>query len=164
MFRKLLTLLLLPCVLMSQSAVFGHAHGGSEPAGHELRPHLHTSGTSHEHDHSQEHADEGHHHHHGPGHHAHGQKEQRSDSNSQPVTPAEHDSDAVYLQCVDAVVASRVVVELEFPLLLGGAFDSWNPTDVPTVPQSVDYIRWAHAPPLLGPSCPLYLRQLSLLI
>jgi hypothetical protein len=164
MFRKLLALLLLPCVLMSQSAVFGHAHGGSEPAGHELRPHLHASRTSHGHAHSHEHGDEGHHHHHGTGHHAHDQGDQRSASDSQPVTPAEHDSDAVYLQCVDAVVASRVVAELEFPQLWDGVFDSWTPPDVLAVAQSGDVIRCAHAPPLLAPSCPLYLRQLTLLI
>lgn len=154
MFRKLLALLMLPCVLMSQSAVVGHAHGGSEPAGHELRPHLHT-GASHEH------GDEGHHHHHDTSHHSH---DQRSASDSQPVTPAEHDSDAIYLQCVDAVVASRVVVELEFSRLLDGVFDSWNPPNLLAVAQSGDVIRWANTPPLLGPSCPLYLRQLTLLI
>lgn len=164
MFRKILALLLLPCVLMSQSAVLGHAHCGREPAGHRLRPHLHVAGASHGHAHPHQSAEEHHHHSHGGGIHHEDSEGQHADTGLPPITPAEHDSDAVYLPCVDAVASSRAVVELEFPVLLGWAFDSVCPPEEITVAVSGDIVRWANAPPFNGPSCPLYLRQLTLLI
>lgn len=80
------------------------------------------------------------------------------------MTPAEHDTDAVYLDCVDAILASRVAAELEFPQWVSWVVDLWSTPDVLAIAQSGDVIRSAHAPPLIGPSCPLYLRQLTLLI
>lgn len=169
MFRKILALLLLPCMLISQSAVFGHAHGGSEPTGHGLRPHLHAAGTSRGHGHPHQAAGGHRHHSHGHhshehGHHHHDDEGQHSTTGSPPVTPSEHDSDAVYIHCVDAVAVSRVAVELEFPVLMGWVFNSTSPADVLAFAVSSEAGRWANAPPLRGPACPLYLRQLTLLI
>src|SRR5260370_1019302 len=64
MYRRVLCLLLLPCVLLTQSASLGHCHGDTEPAGHDLRPHFHTNLTSSCHGHHG-------HHRHGPGGHHH---------------------------------------------------------------------------------------------
>lgn len=41
MSRKIVSLILMPFVLLTQSVTFGHSHAGNQPAGHELRAHIH---------------------------------------------------------------------------------------------------------------------------
>ena len=37
LYRHVVSLLLLPCLLLPQSALLAHAHGGGQPAGHDQR-------------------------------------------------------------------------------------------------------------------------------
>src|SRR5829696_9036925 len=105
MYRGLVSLLLLPCLLLSRSAAFGHSHGGGEPAGHNSRPHLHVTSTpnepgSHHHHRGHHHGPDGHHHHHEDG-------ATPDDSlpfqgvQNEPIS--DHDSDVIYLGEVDAI-------------------------------------------------------------
>src|SRR4051794_26287399 len=61
MYRRLVSLLLLPCAL-TPSAATAHGHAGGRPAGHDSRPHLHLKREAHHHGHS--HGGGVHHHHH----------------------------------------------------------------------------------------------------
>src|SRR5262245_36881514 len=103
MYRQVMSLILVPCVLLTQSVAFGHSHGGREPAGHGLRPHFHTKLGS-----------AGHHHH--PG-----------DTDApEPGTPAaepisDHDADAVYLDVVSVVITDRLTANDHEPT---AAFDA----------------------------------------
>lgn len=164
MYRRIVSLLLLPCVLLTQSAAFGHSHGGSQPAGHDLRPHVHTNPVpaGHHHDH-----DDGHHHHGHGGHHHDVVNDVASDA---PVTPptqspeplSDHDSDAIYVNATDAVAVERS----ELP---GGACDFWTVftsdllAQAWAVPQARPVI-CGHPPPLPGHVCPLYVKHRALLI
>ena len=157
MSRRILSLLLLPCVLLSQAATFGHAHGGGEPVGHGLRPHFHASSAPHDHDHHC-HASGGHHHHHDDGDEGHAPV-------SEPVTPSEHDSDAVYIAGVEAVVNSRhSAIDYELMVLLDGIVAEFCLPAALTAAPPQTAVRWAHAPPPDGHTCPRYLRLLTLLV
>ena len=161
MYRRVVSLLLLPCVLLIQSAGLGHAHGESQPAGHDLRPHVHTNPTpaGHTHEHG--------HHHHGPGGHHHHHHHDDGDDAPQPTPQREplsdHDSDALYLDSVDVIVNECSVVDDDAAAsafwsiaALSGFAHSWaNP--------SHEFAKWTHPPPS-GCSCPLYVRHLTLLI
>jgi hypothetical protein len=157
MYRCLVSLLLLPCLLLTQSAVvFVHAHGSAQPAGHALRPHFHAPAVAHDHDHTHGHSHSGHHHH----------DALEPDQPTAPApdpSPADHDADAVYVAGVDAVAAERIAAgqELDSSVIWLPAADCefgrlWsNPSHL--LPNG-----W-HPPPT-GCSCPLYVRHLTLLI
>jgi hypothetical protein len=157
MLRRVVTLLLLPCLLLSQSAAIGHAHGGSLPAGHDLRPHVHASFAVSTHDAHGHHDGHGCHHHHGEavGHDA------------DPVTavaqehPVPHDHDAVYLPA-ESTVAPRERLQNDFD------FSAW----LVTIALVIGCDFYAADPPLQArasaaeraPARPLYIRHLALLI
>lgn len=159
MFRRVVSLLLLPCVLLTQSAaMLGHAHAGMRLPGHDLLPHFHTTApTNHVHGH----------HHHGPdGHHHHHAID--TEPGPQPPTPPEpqpdHDSDAVFIAAVDAVVVERSQgadgVVPSFWCLADGAAPFAACWDRPPNLSAA----CGHPPPHSGHSCPLYVRHLTLLI
>ena len=165
MYRRVVSLLLLPCLLLTQSAAFGHSHGGSQPAGHDLRPHIHTTSATagHQQDHDR------HHQGHGGGGHHHDADDATSDAptsltSPQPEPLPDHDSDAIYINAADAVAVERSKPASEIaPSLWWTAADAdlfakgW--ADPPT-----HSVFCGHPPPLYGNICPLYIRHLALLI
>jgi hypothetical protein len=164
-YRNSLSLLLLAGVLLLQLTPPAHAHGTSQPVGHDPRPHLHISlilpshGQGHPHS-----AAEGH----WLPHHDDeiDGDDDRESVIARPDCPADpfsdHDADAVYtsgfetiltgrLQLADEVDATRSCVN---PAMLGVAFSS------PALCK-----RWVPSrPPFPDSSCPIYVRQLTLLI
>ncbi len=157
MYRRVVSLILLPCVLLTQSAAaLGHTHGGSQPTGHDLRPHFHTNSIPASHEH-------GHHHHGRDDHHHHDE----GDDGDEPDTPeplSDHDSDAVFIPSVDVVINDRSAVDEELtgsplwaPVGLNLATALW--ADPPSVTAN-----WTHPPPPAGCFCALYVRHLALLI
>lgn len=160
MYRRVVSLLLLPFVLMSQSVTFGHCPGGSA-GGHDLRPHVHFNAESSHADHGHRHGPCGHHHH----HHS---EDETTDEGGTPAPAQEpspcHDSDAVFFGPGDPVVVERAKAEVE-------AGDStWlSAVEATMFPCFADLARpssshFSHAPPAARPACPLYLRHLALLI
>jgi hypothetical protein len=172
MLRSIASLLLLPCVLLSQSAALCvHSHGGREPAGHDLRPHFHTNPVSAAHSHGHHHhGSDGHHHHHGSdGHHPHEggdgpvEPDTRPIPQPDPLSEHDHDSDAVYVACVDVILSGRSSLGEAAVSLLWVASGLCLPGGLcPDRPQEA--LSWMHAPPPRGYACPLYLWQRALLI
>jgi hypothetical protein len=162
MYRRVVSLFLLPCVLMIQSAALGHWHDGREPAGHDFRPHFHTDrASSHEYGH----------HHHPPGgrHHRHDgeelpEPETPPTTQPKPMSEGEHDSDALFIDRVDVVLRERSAFGNELAASLFCAVaGSYLPTSLCTDPPR-EAVYWTHTPPPRGYACPLYLWQLALLI
>ena len=153
MHCRVVSLLLLPSVLLTQSAVLGHAHRGGQPAGHDLRPHFHSYASSAPHPH-----------HHGPdGHDRHlDDGDDAPEPVPQPSSENGHASDAVHV-CVDAVVKERIAVD-EVAALLGWAGAGLRLPIAFFEDTSPEAVKWTHAPPPSGYGCALYLRQLTLLI
>jgi hypothetical protein len=89
MYRRVVSLLLLPAVLLTQGVGAGHSHDGFQPAGHDQTPHLHLCVFS-----SHHHHDEAKHRHHD--HDAALGGPNRAESLGQPVPLEDHDDDAVY--------------------------------------------------------------------
>ena len=156
MYRRVVSLFIVPCLLLTQSAALGHSHGGNEPAGHDLRPHTHLGSSC------SDPAPYGHSHAPGADH----RDGDSADGTAPGVVPgstsqpgADHDADALY--AAD-------------PLLCGwgqsGDDASW---DNPGTPQAltVDHhdhgcrsLAVPHPSPHPAPDRPLYLRHLTLLI
>lgn len=163
MYRRVLSLLLVPCALLTQSAALVHAHCG-QAAGHDPRPHIHVkpAATDHEHRH------DGHHHHHGhshgPGGHHHHHEDCDDHPDAQPVlppdAPLDHDSDAAYLTVTDLVSGRLAGFDPAAADCLGLYYLPVN-----SVVTGVSSVRpaWVHPPPLVL-NCPLYVRHLALLI
>jgi hypothetical protein len=155
MFRRVVSLLLLPCVLLTQSAVYGHSHGEDQPAGHDLRPHFHTNPLSTAPEHG---------HHHGPGGHRHEDEEDDDAPPPEEQTPHDHDSDAVFVTSIDVVLDQRSAAED-----VNAASPPWGAAELtpvaaigdssPAVPADR-----THPPPEIGYHCALFLRHLALLI
>src|SRR2546430_8789890 len=97
MYRRLVSLLFLLCLVLTQTASLSHSHGGNKPPGHDLRPHFHISPRSEHRCHEQGH------HHHGPGghHHHHHDGEDIAEPDALPrpqLGPlSDHDFDAIYI-------------------------------------------------------------------
>ncbi len=164
MYRRVVSLLLLPCMLLTQSAAFGHAHGGGQPAGHDLRPHVHTNPLAvdnhHAHDHSHD-ASGGHHCHHDDVKDA---PKLYTQLTPQPKPLSDHDSDAVYVNATDAVVVERPETTVGFESSYW-----WIAGDADLLAKCwagspVHWVFSGHPPPLDGQICPLYIRYLTLLI
>src|SRR4051794_7803386 len=83
MYRRVVSLLLLPSLLHLQQLSLGHAHGGSQPPGHDLASHIHINTTCHEHD------DFGHHHHGDVDHHDGDDDDDDSDTDVLQATDSE---------------------------------------------------------------------------
>ena len=163
MYRRVVSLFLLPCVLLTQSAALGHSHGGNQPAGHDLRAHIHTDLAffSQAHDHG---------HHHGPdcpGHHHH-DGDDAPEPGKQPPSPPEplsdHDSDAVYISSVDVVVSKRSSVENALTVSALWAAVVWDSSADLLANPPHQVANWTDDLPPSGCACPLYIRQLALLI
>jgi hypothetical protein len=159
MYRRVVSLLLLPSLLLMQRAGLGHAHGGHEPAGHDRVPHFHIKPAGHEHGR--------HRHPHGShSHHRHEPRDQRDTHSPPPSEPqplSDHDSDAVYASA-DLLVSEREQLRHDSAWVTWIAacppshFESWNGTQD-------HFVRWLPRPPRpLSDSCPVYLQHLALLI
>jgi hypothetical protein len=156
MYRRLVSLFLLPCLLLTQPAAFAHSHGDAQPTGHDLRPHFHSTTTHDRHDHY--HSSGNHHHTHR--HDAAGQPaEPVTCLTTQPEPLSDHDADAVYVGSVDTIAAERPQVE-------GGS----KPALWWSVPSNVVAAWWrdnpdtpmvCSQPPPSRASCPLYVRHLA---
>jgi hypothetical protein len=162
--KRVVCLLLVPAVLLTQRAGLGHFHGGRQPAGHDFRPHIHTNLTSSCHGH------DGHHHHghhHGSGGHHHHDADEGAEPDAAlaplPEPLSDHDSDAVYISAVYGVgrprsgdditrVAPGVAPELA---MIAGCLG--------VLPERS--MCRSRPPPLCGSTAhPLYIRHLALLL
>lgn len=165
MYRRLVSLLLLPCLLLTQSAARGHAHGGATPVGHESRPHFHTAPASAAHSHGGDGHSHGHAHHRHP--HTGADDVPGPDVQQVPAgeSPSDHDSTAVYTASVDLATPQRPSADSE-PVGASLWADAWlNPSltfhSACSPPEAANR---AHPPPDSGHSCPRYVRHLTLLI
>ncbi|MCI0458241.1 MAG: hypothetical protein L0Z62_14850 [Gemmataceae bacterium] len=159
MYRRVVCLLLMPCLLLTQAASVGHCHGGFEPAGHELRPHFHTQPPPVRQDHHHGHG--GHHHHHDDGDEV---PEPDTQPTPQPEPLSDHDSDAVFITSVDVVLNARSAVDdgLTASSLLAAGGSNLFIAFWPDPPN--ESANWTHSPPSSGCSCPLHVRHRALLI
>ena len=158
MYRCLVFIFLLPCLLMSQSASFGHVHSGHQPLEHNLRPHLHlnTAQSTHKHEHHHHHGDDSHHHPHDemPGDNA----QATGTTESEPLS--NHDSTAVYVDAIDVINhVNPTVFELDQRSVLVAesklAILAYYP-----VREAIS----CHSPPGWDQHCPLYVQHLTLVI
>lgn len=158
MYRVVVSLLLLPCVLLTQSAAFlGRAHCEGQLAGHDLRTHVHTNSFAVDSHDAHHHG--GHHHHHDDVRHI---PDPKSQPTSQPEPISDHDSDALYVNATDTVLMER-----SEPTTQVGSSDLWSFLDLgqfakSNVALSTRPVVCGHPPP--GHFCPLYIRHLTLLI
>ncbi len=160
MFGRVVSLCLLPCLLLTQSvAMFGHAHAGLRLPGHDIRPHVHANLTSSDHGH-----------HHGPSGHRHGHGDDALEpallveQSSQPEPLPGHDSDAVFVACVDVFPGERASANagMASPPLWDAAGSCSLDSTSKTLTDGTGDRR--HAPPSSRYSCPIYVRHLALLI
>jgi len=162
MYRRIVTLLLLPGFLLTQWASLGHFHGGDQPVGHDLAPHFHVNAARHDHHHG------GHHHHgHGHKHHHHHDEDDRPDikgpQSPEPKPLSDHDADAVYVS-VDLLLGERCLISNELGSVTSITatparyFRGWDGTQD-------HFVRWLPRPPRqCSNSCALYLQHLTILI
>lgn len=158
MTRRIVSLILIPFVLLAQSASYGHSHPGNQPAGHELRAHIHLNSDAEEAHHSHGHP-------HGPHSHSH-ENHSHSDSpeqhSPQAETPFDHDSSALYLNSTDLTTGVRSTTQFDLVFLV-----QWLQTDDTLLPaeQSCSEPEWLVylcAPP--DPAAPLFIRHHAFLI
>jgi hypothetical protein len=167
MIQRVVTLLLIPCLLLNQSAAVSHSHGDFAVEGHGSRPHIHLAGKSSATDHEQHHHSHHSHSHHTHSHHAHSQKEApkgppKPVKNDSCSPPFQHDTDCVYVTEVVAAGLDRSSLEkFQFDALPSYDLTRWN-SPVLNLRTHEKWSDWP--PPLLFENCPLYLRNLSLLI
>ncbi|VTU01451.1 unnamed protein product [Gemmataceae bacterium] len=157
MFRRAVSLILLPCLVLTQSALVGHSHGGKEPPGHDHRPHFHAAEPAAPHDH---HAPGGHHHHDDAGN----DEPEHATAEPTDLKPLpDHDDDAVHF-AVDMATGSGQNFDdtisvfswqlLPLNLSFGGVVGC--PDRSPPRPHP--------SPHPVASDCPLYVRHLALLI
>jgi len=158
MFRRVVSLILVPCLVLTQSAFLGHSHGGKEPPAHDHRPHLHATKPPAPHDH--QHGPGGHHHHDDAG------DDEPEHATAEPTYPEplpDHDDNAVHV-AVDIATGSGQIIDDTTRVF------SWQ-----LLPLNVSFGRVVgcpdRSPPRPHPSphsvaseCPLYVRHLTLLI
>ena len=143
MYRRIISLIRLPCVLLTQSTTIGHSHGGNQTVGHNLHPHFHTNPRAHLHHHLGEVTDP------------------KTPPTPEPEPLSDHDADAVFFATCALIKERSTAKELTAsPLKVAAelipslAFGDNPPLGWP--PR-------AH-PPASGGSCALYIRHLALLI
>ena len=146
MYRRIVSLVLLPCVTLTQSAtLFGHTHVGSQPAGDAFRPHIHLK--SHTHGHTHFHGTHSH-------DHLHSKLNGSSETASQRGCPAEplsdHDSDAFYITGVDAVLGARSVGKKELTATLLWTIGADNAHAFRLASPLKLLTNWPDTPPLAG--------------
>lgn len=172
MMQSFVTLLLIPCLLLNQSAAFSHSHGDFIGEGHGTRAHIHLAGKSSTagHDDKHDHSHHGHlHHEYGHGH-SHSDKHKdapkappsKTVKNDSCSPPYPHDADCVYIADVGAAALDRTSLEdFQFDTLHSCVLISRKNPNL----QLRTHEKWSDWPPLLlFGSCPIYLRNLSLLI
>lgn len=164
MLRLVVNLLLQPCLLMTPLSGLAHSHEALETGGHTPRPHFHASvltsreSRAHWHQHP-------HHHHGGSFIHCHTRSIVAAKhvhlTLRLPASPAGHDADAVFVSAVEALVAKRSRVTVEFappPIFVSTALRAVSGGFNFSFSSAHD------RSPKLCDSCPLYLRHLALLI
>ncbi|WP_198000412.1 hypothetical protein [Gimesia alba] len=158
MLRRILSLLLIPFVLLTQSVSFGHSHAGNQPAGHDLRVHFHVSSPEADEQHGHSHAHGTHSHE----HEGHSHTDHDKPDSSQVEFPFDHDSSAIYLNSTDLTSSSRSLLETELLLSF-----HWNAIEADALACSLsaatpEWSRQDCAPP--GAESPLFLRHHAFLI
>ncbi|MCA9019072.1 MAG: hypothetical protein KDA74_02950 [Planctomycetaceae bacterium] len=158
MSRKIVSLVMIPFVLLTQSVTWGHSHAGNQPAGHELRAHIHLEFSAEEEQH-------GHVHSHGT--HSHSHAEHSATDHEQPVLPEvgfpfDHDSSAVYLNCADLSAGSRSTLKTELLLCFHWYVIQADAQVCSLIGAAPEWGRHDCAPP--GPESPLFLRHHAFLI
>jgi hypothetical protein len=83
MFRKVVSIYLMVCLLLTQSAVVGHSHSGNIHSAHDSRPHFHLCLAQHD-------------------HHDHASHQHDDQPNDH------HDSDAIYVNGIEFVGSQRL--------------------------------------------------------
>ncbi len=169
MFKCAVTLLLIPCLLLSQTAAVAHSHGEYTVEGHGVRAHIHVQGKAPSacHDEEQEHSHHAHGHSHKHGHsHSAKQSEKHETSASKKTNgsysePYQHDADCIYLTDVVAPGFERVTFEKSCDSVNICLSTIWDETDTKLRGSALRFYR---PPPIRPYSCPLYLQHLSLLI
>lgn len=155
MFRRVVSLLALQCVVLGQMVpvALAHAHEGGQPVGHDSRPHAHLnpprpSHGHHEHDRDGRHPD-----------HADADTDDACPSVPLPEEPSDHDTDAIYVASADALPDNRSAGE-ERPILF-----AWLGLSVPATVIRTELraaVNQNRPPP--GRACPIYVRHLAILI
>ena len=161
MYRRIVSFLLLPCVLLTQSvAAFGHSHGSDEPAGSRFRAHFHTHHAACRHEQA--------HHHHGQDVHHHsnldGHAVAEQDSRLVPWFEGEHDSDAVYIDGKDLGLCRRSTLSEELAGSLFSSHGGLHPSVALCAQPPKQVLRCAHSPPLSSCHCAIYVWQRALLL
>ena len=153
MSRRIVSLILIPFLMLSQSATFGHSHAGNQPAGHDFRAHIHMNSTGVE-----------------PHHHGHQSHKHEGDSHSTPEQQPsaqfeshfDHDSSAVYLNNTDLSTGTRSDWNLRLIVLtfgyLPGAERSFEDLSAIEPGWRIHHC----APP--DPASPLFIRHHAILI
>lgn len=99
--NRFVTILLIPFLLVGNALASSHGMPALQSANHG-RAHIHVASAPHH----------GHHSHESDGHH-HGHHHECDEHDSSPVTPGEHDSDAIYLASADDAFTPTVRVSIE---------------------------------------------------
>jgi hypothetical protein len=162
MIRRLVALVLTPCVLLSQTVLITHAHASASQLDHDLLPHFHTQSMVPDHSHhhlDNDLDDDSNHLHHGLG----GDEETEPEIASESQSEIPHDHDAVYINSVDSSTNNRAATAIHSSVF-------WNSLPVapyagtgPTM-RSASMIGRTHGPPRSCRDHPLYLDHLALLI
>ena len=104
MNRRIVSIILLPWVLLTQSVAFGHAHEGNQPVGNSLRTHIHI--------------DHAHNHQHGSHSHNNGDNSEHEKQRPLQVEPLfDHDASAVFISSLDVISGSRSTIKTEIKVL-----------------------------------------------
>lgn len=158
MYRRIVSLILIPFLLLTQAVTTGHSHAGNEPAGHGSRAHIHL--------HSPE-TDEQNQHRHSHGSHCHEHKNHSDSDHEKPASDQmeslfDHDSSAVYLNSTDLSTGSQSNIKMDMVLLF-----QWNETGTDRYLNKLKRsgLAWFVqdcAPP--DPDSPLFIRHHAILI
>ena len=117
MQRKWLALLLMPGVLLTQSAALGHRHASGQSSHRDSRPHLHTRPKAAKHEHPHHHGSPHHHHHDEQGNHV---AEEPAPADEGTPSPR-HDDDALYVSS-DVLSCGRPTSDNEVQFLFDSLF------------------------------------------
>lgn len=168
MYRAL-SLILMPCLLLTQSlSALGHSHGSDEPAGHGLHPHFHvTRSVATESPGHHDHEANGHHHSHDVCSDCDGLKTLASKSipasQPGPLSDHEHDSDAVYISQVECGLCRHSEVDERLSVSCEWDTPAFCQPVAVCVGPSREIANWRHTRPR-GRTCARYISLRTLLI
>lgn len=148
MMHRLIAIMLIPLFAVANSLAHSHSTAAHQASSHG-RAHFHV-GIAPQHS-NQDHEPHEH------SHHGHGHDHERDDSESAPVNPADHDSDAVYLVAADVVytTSDRSLIEFDSDAVVKTVKD--YPPQIQTSNRWRDRRRYSTAPEI-----PLYLLHAAL--